>query len=242
VPGGPFVCGGDAGTRGYSLPSDEPDLPSFLLAERPVTVAEYLEFLNDSARTDPEAALKRSPRLEIYYLRQLDSSLLELPEIDSEGDRWSPHWPVWGISWYDATAYVDWRSARDGRPYRLPHELECEKAARGVDGRTYPWGDAFDPALCNMIRSRRDRPCVTPVSAVPTDISIYGVRDVAGNMRTWTATDEGIGQNQRPGKVIRGGAWNSQEPICRCANRFWTDPERAVTDIGFRLALDPPRR
>ena len=81
-----------------------------------------------------------------------------------------------GISHGDAVAFSAWRSLRDGVTYRLPSEREWEKAARGTDGRVFPWGDRFDPSLCHMRYTRPGRPRPAPVGFVATDESPYGVR------------------------------------------------------------------
>ena len=107
--------------------------------------------LNDLARTAGiEAAEERAPRRASAAHLVRDAAGLTLPEVDADGDRWDARMPVCGISWHDAVAYCAWRSEREGTEYRLPAEAEWEKAARGVDGRWFPWGNRFDPSLCNM--------------------------------------------------------------------------------------------
>ena len=242
VPAGPFIQGGDEGARGWSLPRSEPWVDDFFIAEHPVTMEEYLEFLNDLARTAGiEAAEKRAPRPALdapaYLVR--DGESLTLPEVDADGDRWDAAMPVFGISWHDAVAYCGWRAAREGKEYRLPAEAEREKAARGVDGRWYPWGNRFDPSLCNMNESQRKRPAPVPVDEFPGDLSVYGVRGTAGNVRDWTATErvEGEGANARVARVVRGGAWLMYRISARCASRVWSGPMDVSELIGLRLAL-----
>ena len=245
LPAGPFVCGGDGAAR-RSLPRERPDVGDLLVGEHPVTMEEYLEFLNDLARREGvEAGLARSPRRSApdpvtSYLRADDARVLHLPESDPEGDRWDPRLPVVGVTWYDAVAYCEWRSARDGRRYRLPTETEWEKAARGVDGRWFPWGWRFDPSLCNMEESRRERPAPVPVDEFPDDRSVYGVRGCAGNVEEWTATElvEGRGSRARFGRVVRGGAWNSARSQTRCAARYDYATETCGDILGFRIVQD----
>jgi serine/threonine-protein kinase len=256
VPAGPFREGGDPLTRGWALPSARPALGDFLIAEHPVTSAEYLEFLNDLARSDRELAWRRSPR--VYpdrgsYLREAADGTLSLPERGADGQEWSGRVPALGVSWFDAVAYCEWRSERDGCRYRLPTEREWEKAARGVDGRWYPWGNRFDPSLCNMRDSRLPAAGPVPVDEFPADISPYGVRGMAGNVRDWTSTvvaDElgdsavlsEIGyqrwRDAHDTRVIRGGAWSPLVP--RVADRYWISPEVVLSFLGFRLAKDVP--
>ena len=166
---------------------------------------------------------------------------LELPEVDEEGDHCDERWPVYDVSWNDAVAYCGWRSERDDRAYRLPTEAEWEKAARGVDGRWFPWGNRFDPSLGNMRQSRRERPAVVPVAEFPKDVSVYSARGFAGNMRDWTATEEtvGTGSEARVVRVVRGGTWLSPSVQSRCAYRGFAEPIDVYPNIGFRLALTP---
>jgi serine/threonine-protein kinase len=138
------------------------------------------------------------------------------------------------VSWQDAVAFCEWRSNKDGRVYRLPTELEWEKAARGVDGRAYPWGHRFDPSLCNMSSSLEEGPSSQASERFPSDESIYGVRGTAGNVRDWTAST-----GPRDTQVVRGGAFNLPAIITRSANRFWLAPNFVLNYVGFRLACSP---
>ena len=87
-------------------------------------------------------------------LGQKKGSELKLPKYDgffelvadAEDDLWQLDWPVMMVDWFGASAYANWYAKKTGRPWRLPSEFEWEKAARGVDGRFYPWGDKFNPS------------------------------------------------------------------------------------------------
>ncbi|HEY3255323.1 MAG TPA: SUMF1/EgtB/PvdO family nonheme iron enzyme, partial [Polyangiaceae bacterium] len=237
VPAGPFIEGGDS--EGWSLPRSEPHVSAFAIARHPVTVREYLDFLNDLARTDLELAIQRAPRrapdgggYAIHHAERGFEFEAHLPENVAELDA-----PVSSVSWYDAAAYAQWRSAKDQRSYRLPTAREWEKAARGVDGRWFPWGDRFDASLCNIRESTKDGPRVAPVSCFPTDESVYGVRGMAGNMRDWTETASSLGASSTsPLRVVRGGAWYGGRVSARCADRFWFEPNHVYFFVGFRLA------
>ena len=237
VPAGPFIEGGDS--EGWSLPRGEPHVAGFAIARYPVTVREYLEFLNDLAQTDLELALARAPRrapdggsYAIYQAQRGFEFESHLPEHVAELDA-----PVSSVSWYDAVAYAEWRSARDQRAYRLPTAREWEKAARGVDGRWFPWGNRFDASLCNIRESTKDGPRVAAVASFPQDESVYGVRGMAGNMRDWTETPSALGASSAsPLRVVRGGAWYGGRVSARCADRFWFEPNHVYFFVGFRLA------
>ena len=246
VPGGPFIQGGDDATRGWCLPRAETWVEDVCIATHPVTMGEYLEFLNDLARTDMPAALKRSPRMlgtEAPLLRVTESGGLAMPDVDEEGDRWDARMPAVMVSWHDAVAYCEWRSRRDGRAYRLPSEAEWEKAARGVDGRWYPWGNRFDASFCNLLESRQGRPSIATVDEFPLDESIYGVRGLAGNTQDWVGEikQRGEGARARASATLRGGHWAGQPVSARCAYREGLDPTSFHGFKSFRLATVPGR-
>jgi formylglycine-generating enzyme required for sulfatase activity len=273
VPAGPFIQGGDP-HGGWSLPRSEPFVDDFFIARHPVTLGEYMEFLDALAEQDVQAALARAPRrtpdggayLDVVDFRDLRDRAgkrrFRLPsqaDVLDRADRADragqseagdsaaidiglhPRAPVFGVSWYDAVAYCEWRSQRDGRTYRLPTDTEWEKAARGVDGRWFPWGNRFDASLCNMRESRQDRSAPAPVDEFETDRSIYGVRGMSGNIRDWTATEslEGEGDRAHCYRVVRGGAWYGGRVSARCADRFWFEPPHVYFFVGFRLARTP---
>jgi hypothetical protein len=114
-----------------------------------------------------------------------------------------------------------------------------EKAARGVDGRPFPWGGGFDASLCHMRNSRPGRPRPEPVGAFRSDLSVYGVRDTAGGVRDWAAETEYAGVSGR--RASRGGSWISVESSCRSASRIGLEAWHVGPVKGFRLAR-PARR
>ena len=241
VPPGPFVAGGDAAAPD-SLPRAEPWARGFFLSALQVTMQEYCEFINALAENDAEEAWSRVPRQESglkssvgqYWERPAPGDRYVMPEEDRDGDRWDPLFAVLGISWDDAQAYVAWRSERDGVTWELPTEQQWEKAARGADGRLFPWGDSLDPTLCKMRDSRPGRPQPEPVGAFPADASPYGARDLAGGMRDWCGDENYNGDTKR--RPVRGGSWDSYARLCRAAYRYGIEPWVIHTYRGFRLA------
>jgi formylglycine-generating enzyme required for sulfatase activity len=149
--------------------------------------------------------------------------------------------PVMGVSWPDACDYVAWRNERAraaGEPweYALPTGREYEQAARGADGRLFPWGNRFDPSLTVTRFRKQDWLLHAPAGFEPYDESVYGIRDLAGSREEWLA-DPGSNAEMR-GK--RGGSWgSSNEVIYRSAGRGEAGAARAESTQGIRLVARP---
>lgn len=264
VPGGPFIAGGDP--EAYDpLRRAELHVPDFAIARFPVTFREYCEFLNDLEARDLGFALKRAPHdtrgSEGYVVQPASGGGWEpLPTMlegearklfpAEEGHLWNL--PAFLIDWFDAVAYCRFRGEREGIEIRLPTELEWEKAARGTDGRFYPWGDHFDPTFCLMRSSRSFIPQPEPVGSFSIDASPYGVRDMAGGIREWVGDiygEKGWAEVSRepepnadterdasPWRVFRSGNWAADPQRCRSASRTRFFALARISNLSFRVA------
>ncbi len=240
VPGGPFIMGGDdacaSARHRRAIHVDD-----VFVARYPVTCGEYLAFIRDIDRQHPDAAQARVPRLKATrgFLWQRDAQgRFALPERDSEGLRWHAHWPVLGISFNDARDYCTWYTRRSGTAVRLPTEAEWEKAARGTDGRLYPWGNRFDASFCRMAESLEGRPAPGRVGRFTTDQSPYGCMDMAGLVREYCDTAFGTAAHL---VVVKGGAFNTTSDVgCRVTHRLAIPQDVPDLAHGFRVARTPP--
>jgi len=200
-----YVPGGEA-LVGSAVEIDENPERTVVLAPYyidvcPVTCAEYAKFV--------AAAGHRAPK-------------------DWVGGQMPPDWadhPVAWLSWPDAAAYAEWAGKR------LPTEEEWEHAARGNDGRQYPWGNDFDPKRCNCRASGIGRR--TPVRQFPNGVSPFGCVDMAGNVWEWTASWHGEGADRR---VLRGGSWGSGPMSVRACYRGRDFPSYWSNVYGLRCA------
>ena len=259
VPAGWTLSGGDAAASD-AMPRRRRWVDGFVIRAAPVTMAELIAFLDALVGAGKDAeALRFAPRLRggglgepgaLLLGRKDDGTFVLRP--DADGDVWLPYWPANSIDWWTTVAFARWAADRDGLPWRLPGELEWEKAARGVDGRFFPWGDRFDPAFASMRSSHAGRPAPVSVTAFPIDESPYGVRGLAGNMRDWCA-EEWVGPEDAPDgqtvtvrwppsgdptrpRVDKGGSWFDTALNLRAAGRRRNAPELRGTYLGFRLA------
>ena len=214
-------------------------LPNFQIGMYPLTVMEYACFV--------QATNRRVPPLSSYSVLNVSGPPnLSLPAQIAE---WPDH-PVVYISWRDALEYAEWLSENVGEQWRLPSEAEWEKAARGTDGRIYPWGNDRNKANANA--KEGESLTAIPIGSNPQNVSPYGVADMAGNVWEWTSTvfkpypyraDDGreemrVNVRYTKTRVLRGGSWKSEFRSVRNACRTFYNPKGWRDDIGVRLVRD----
>ena len=204
IPGGEFVCG-DADEMCY--------LSGYRIGKFLVTNAQYAEFLAEHPAIP-------APYVDADWASPYNWDLEQRTYPEGKANM-----PVLLVSWDEARAYCAWIGGR------LPTELEWERAARGDDGRLYPWGDTPNPAHANVRESGLGSP--TPVGIYLESVSPYGLLDAAGNVWEWTADDF-----NETTKAIRGGAWNFSIESARTFERECSRPDNRSHGIGFRVAFD----
>lgn len=209
------------GTSSDELPQHVITLDEYFIGKFPVTVTQFAAFL-EATDYDWEAT------------------------IDVE--KWQNH-PVTPVSWHDAIAFCEWVNQQTGVKVRLPTEAEWEKAARGTDGRVYPWGNELpDSMRCNFKHFVGD---TTPVGQYsPLGDSPYGCADMAGNVLEWVAdwydanyytrspNRNPTGSDSGTERVLRGGAWDGAASEIRVSHRDAGNPELQYEGVGFRCACD----
>ena len=228
-------------------PQHEVTLDGFYIDKYEVNVAQFAAFLNrwDGSRDDCEGFPCALPRLRVgatSYLIEQDLSSGEIQYMPVTG---YANYPINHVSWYGANTYCEFVGGR------LPTEAEWEYAARGTDGRLYPWGNA-SPDLTKAIFGTFDYDELKPVDALHDGASPFGIYGMAGSMWEWVAdwydaryyedspTYNPLGPSAGLFKVIRGGAWpnSNQANRIRSSNRNSSAPDFLSSAIGFRCAYD----
>jgi formylglycine-generating enzyme required for sulfatase activity len=196
------------------------------------------EFIMGFDRGAPDEQPQRKVEIEAFYIDKYEVTNQEFKRVfpDHKYERGKENHPVTGVTWEQADSYA--RTV--GK--RLPTEEEWEKAARGTDGREYPWGNRFEPSLCNS--SEKPNIGVEAVGEYRGGASPYGCMDMAGNAFEWTASwynaypgntaiEKDYGQMFR---VLRGGSYRSNKYDIRCASRHYDRMTSSGVDYGFRCA------
>jgi formylglycine-generating enzyme required for sulfatase activity len=241
IPKGSFIMGSDKkkdnDAYDYEFPQHPVELDTFYMSKYPVTVSQYKAYLQSIGKLE---------NLHQY-------------------NRFGNH-PVVYVKWFEALDYCKWLNDQlmnnKNIPKQLsdlikskkwsiilPSEAEWEKAARGKNGRIYPWGDKFDKDRLNYDDTNIGRP--SPVGCFEKGASLYQILEMSGNVFEWTRSKradypyepndvdrEGL-SDKNDARVVRGGSWYSPAGLCRVAYRSGVTPGNRGVSIGFRLCLSP---
>jgi formylglycine-generating enzyme required for sulfatase activity len=229
IPAGEFQMGSDKerdeDARYDEFPQHTVRLSEYWIARYPATVAQFRAFMKDTEY-------------------QTDEDWEKYNEYDNH--------PVVRVSWDDAVVYCKWLTEKlkdRGRQIRLPTEAEWEYAARGADGRIYPWGDEADPDKANYGDTGINT--TSAVGCFPGGASPHGISDMSGNVWEWChdwyaeypsdAVTDPTGPESGSARVHRGGSFVGAARNCRSADRdFWQRPGNRARALGFRLVREAP--
>ncbi|MFV2055991.1 MAG: formylglycine-generating enzyme family protein [Thiohalomonadales bacterium] len=224
IPGGAFIYGEGKGKKQQTV-----ELETFYMARYPVTNRQYQAFIDAGGYED-----------ERWWL--------DLKKHKLKKSKWlQANRPRTDVDWYESIAFCCWLSAQLGYEIRLPTEQQWEKAARGPDGREYPWGN-YLAGYANVNEKSQGGDYLKQTTAVgmyPHGTSPYGVEDMAGNVWEWclnkldTPEDTNIDQSD-DGRVLRGGSWVYYPAYARADYRYRPIPDFRYNYIGFRLLSSLP--
>jgi formylglycine-generating enzyme required for sulfatase activity len=233
VPAGPFLSGSDK-------EKDESITEPYRISRYPVTNAQFEAFVRAGGYQEERywrEAIEEGYWSDGAIKTRWDDKPYTAPE--DYGEPYNlPNHPVVGVTWYESVAFCRWLTEvlreqgelGEGEEITLPSHAQWEKAARGADGRVYPWGEEPDPERANY-----DDTGIGTTSAVgcfPGGRSPYGVEDASGNVWEWIVDDPG---------VVRGGAFDHAESYVRCASRDSGPPPYRGHYFGFRVVVSPFR-
>jgi formylglycine-generating enzyme required for sulfatase activity/energy-coupling factor transporter ATP-binding protein EcfA2 len=248
IPAGEFLYGDDK--RRMKIEQD------FAIQKYPVTNLQFRRFMDDNGY-DREELWSRDGwawRTGTYDTQTTDEDYKRWlanrpPEKRHEPYFWrDPKWnnllaPVVGVTWFEAEAYANWLTEKLGCETRLPTEYEWERAARGIEGREYAWGNTFDRNKVNCAAFWKqddnadwafdmDEAGTSSVVQFKKGNTPDGIRDLSGNVWEWTNS---WWDKEQVNRVVRGGSWFDPRRDVRCALRNGGLPDYFLSSIGFRL-------
>jgi sulfatase modifying factor 1 len=258
VRAGEFIMGSPAGE---GLDNEHPQrtvyLNAFYIGKYEVTNEQFSQFVDATGYTTDAEKAGWGWAWTGEDLAEVEGADWRHPQGPGSSIEGRMDHPVVQVSWNDADAYCQWAGVR------LPTEAEWEKAARGTDGREYPWGNSAPDGsklnYCdvNCEQAWKDSSVddgyaeTAPVGHYEAGKSLYGAYDMAGNVWEWVADwYDADYYSQAPGRnpqgpdsgdkrVLRGGSWSSYEGDARCVDRYGGDPDVRISYFGFRVAASP---
>jgi eukaryotic-like serine/threonine-protein kinase len=254
VPGGEFPMGSDKkkdpNADGDEQPQHTICLDEYWMGQYPVTVVQFAAFVRASGYRTTAEEKGTGWGWTGKKWEEIKGADWQHPRGPQSDVKDKQSHPVTQVSWGDAVAFCEWAGQAAEVGIRLPTEAEWEKAARGTDGRIYPWGsEKIDKKRCNFGMNVKD---TTPVGQYsPAGDSPYGCADMAGNAWEWVSDpydgkyyknsprENPAGAAAGEYRVLRGGSWLNDEWDVRSAFRYRLDPDFRYSGIGFRCARSP---
>ncbi|MBN1807842.1 MAG: SUMF1/EgtB/PvdO family nonheme iron enzyme [Planctomycetes bacterium] len=231
------------------------------------------EFVMGYNRGDRDERPAHKVSLDAFYIAVCEVTNLQFEEFApahrGKWNKYSPddNMPAIAVTWHEAVAFCKWLTAREGVEYRLPTEAEWEKAARGSDGRLFPWGDnsprpGRKPCYCNYAHGKSQSAWnadgytyVSPVGTFSEGDSPFGCHDMLGNVWEWcldwhapydvargVVPQNPAGPPEGKEKVMRGGSFSNTVDILRCSNRVAQTPSVYDANVGFRCVRLLPEK
>jgi len=251
IPSGAFTMGSTKKEREYAYGLDKevtrrygwyeketrrtPRTDSFCMDRRPVTNGQYKIFVDETGHKLPYITAA-AYQLQGFLVHPYNKVKEFLWRGDSFPTGRKNH-PVVLVSYHDAVTYCEWKGNKLWAKYRLPTEEEWEKAARGTDGRIFPWGIKW---IAENLNSGAHAGSTTSVNEFPLGKSPYGLYDMVGNTFEWTSTQWGgsSDDNETPKRVLKGCSWDDLPGTCRVAMRHGRPASSKHILIGFRCVSD----
>ncbi|MCB0212614.1 MAG: SUMF1/EgtB/PvdO family nonheme iron enzyme [Anaerolineae bacterium] len=234
-------CDIPAGSFLFGDYKKEVTLPAFRMSRYPITNAQFDAFVQDGGYTEQW----RCCWTEVGWKNKGDRQM----PLKEGGVYDLPNHPVVVVSWYEAVAYCRWLTVRlrergelaGNEEVSLPTDSQWEKAARGTDGREYPWGDEADPNRANYDATGLGT--TSAVGCFAQGASPYGCLDMSGNVLEWCRTkNKDLSDNDlegTAGRVVRGGSWDNDLSRARASYRSWGGPSLRNNNFGFRVCRPP---
>lgn len=211
-------------------PRQTVDTNAYKITRTPVTMAQYQAFVTETNYPAPTVS---KATWASYGLNHSFDSIQPYQWRNGKLPKGKIDHPVVLVSHQDASNYAKWLSKKTGKNWRLPFEVEWEKAARGTKGNYFPWGNHFDATRLN---SHDNGPfSTTSVGQHPQGASPFGLYDAAGQVFEWTLSKQGTNRN-----IVKGGSWDDKGcGVCRPAARHGRPSTLKHILIGFRLIQTP---
>jgi formylglycine-generating enzyme required for sulfatase activity len=242
VPAGEFIMGNTEQTDNMAWPNEAPQhteqiYAHYRISKYPITNSQFAAFARDGGYTDKWRHCWTPAGWQWKGDRR---------GPDKHGGIYDlPNHPAVMVTWYEAHAFCNWLSQKLGVAVSLPTEAQWERAARGTDGRRYPWAGELTPDHANYAQTGIGT--TTAVGIFPQGVSPCGALDMSGNVLEWCRTRWHDGYKGKPDdapegthtRVLRGGAFGLDVGFPRCACRNWDSPYFRFSNFGFRVVASP---